>query len=111
MRLIDLELRGDHIALDALLKASGLASSGGEAKSAVTSGRVEVDGQVELRRSRKLRAGAVVAMTGVRVRVRAPVGTATAAAHGGEAPAMPDASNGTAEGASAVASERADAAD
>ncbi len=72
MRFIDLELRGDHIALDALLKASGLVSSGGEAKAAVTAGRVEVDGQMELRRSRKLRAGAVVAMAGVRVRVTAP---------------------------------------
>ena len=108
MRLIDLELRGDHIALDALLKASGLASSGGEAKTAVTSGRVEVDGQVELRRSRKLRAGAVVAMTGVRVRVRAPVDAAAAAIRDDEAPAVPD---DAAAGAAAFATDRSDRSD
>ena len=32
MNLIDFEVRGDHIALDALLKATGVASSGGMAK-------------------------------------------------------------------------------
>ena len=32
MEPIAFDLRGDHITLDALLKAAGLASSGGEAK-------------------------------------------------------------------------------
>lgn len=73
MRHIDLELRGDHIALDALLKATGLAASGGEAKAGIAAGRVQVDGQVELRRGRKVRAGQVVAVPGARVRVRAPL--------------------------------------
>jgi ribosome-associated protein len=59
---MNLELRGEHIALDALLKASGLASSGGEAKTLVQSGAVRVDGQVELRRGCKLRAGQVVTL-------------------------------------------------
>ena len=71
MQLIDFELRGEFIPLDALLKASGLAHSGGEAKVLITSGKVEVDGQPELRRTAKVRAGQVVAMTGSRVRVRA----------------------------------------
>jgi len=71
MRVIDFELRGDHIPLDALLKATGLAESGGAAKALVASGKVEVDGQQELRKTAKLRAGQVVALTGVRVRLRA----------------------------------------
>ena len=71
MRVIDFELRGDHIPLDALLKATGLAASGGGAKALVASGKVEVDGQQELRKTAKLRAGQVVALTGVRVRLRA----------------------------------------
>ena len=50
-------LRGDHITLDALLKATGLASSGGEAKVFITAGRVTVNGAAETRRGRKLRAG------------------------------------------------------
>lgn len=50
-------LRGDHITLDALLKATGMADSGGAAKTLITDGRVRVNGSVELRRGRKLRAG------------------------------------------------------
>lgn len=71
MHIIDFELRGDFIPLDALLKATGLAHSGGDAKALVTSGKVEVDGQPELRRTAKIRAGQVVAITGNRVRVKA----------------------------------------
>lgn len=69
MRRIDFELRGDHITLDTLLKATGLASSGGHAKAMVAAGRVEVDGQVELRKTCKIRAGRVVALHDARVRV------------------------------------------
>jgi ribosome-associated protein len=50
-------LRGDHITLDALLKASGLADSGGAAKALIADGVVRVNGAVETRRGRKLRAG------------------------------------------------------
>ena len=70
--MIDFELRGEHIALDALLKATGVASSGGEARSFVTAGRVSVDGQVESRKTRKVRAGQVASLHGVRIRVHAP---------------------------------------
>lgn len=57
-------LRGDHITLDALLKATGLVPSGGAAKQRIAEGAVRVDGIVELRRGRKLRAGARVQMDG-----------------------------------------------
>ncbi|MFO1336946.1 MAG: RNA-binding S4 domain-containing protein [Burkholderiaceae bacterium] len=60
MQTIDFELRGDHIALDALLKATGLAHSGGAARQLITDGQVRVDGQVELRKTAKMRAGQVV---------------------------------------------------
>ena len=69
MQLIDFELRGDYITLDALLKATGLAPSGGVAKLMVADGRVQVDGREELRKTCKIRAGQVVSMHGVRVRV------------------------------------------
>lgn len=59
---LDFALRGDHITLDALLKASGLASSGGAAKIVIAEGGVRVNGEVELRRGRKLRAGDKVAL-------------------------------------------------
>ncbi len=58
--ILEFQLRGEHIALDALLKATGLASSGGMAKIMITEGQVSVDGEPELRRACKLRAGQVV---------------------------------------------------
>jgi len=69
MQVIDFELRGDHITLDHLLKATGLAGSGGSAKALIASGGVQVDGREELRKTCKLRAGQVVSVTGTRVRV------------------------------------------
>ena len=71
MKRIELVLRGDHIALDALLKTTGLAPSGGAAKAIVASGRVQVDGRDELRKTCKVRAGQVVQVGDVRVQVLA----------------------------------------
>ena len=69
MQLIDFPLRGDHITLDSLLKACGLAGSGGAAKAMVAQGRVQVDGREELRKTCKLRVGQVVSVHGARIRV------------------------------------------
>jgi ribosome-associated protein len=69
MAAIDFALRGDYITLDALLKATGLAESGGRAKAMVAAGLVRVDGQQELRKTCKLRAGQVVALAGTQVRL------------------------------------------
>ena len=40
---IDLQLRGDFIELDKLLKATGLADSGGQARALIAAGEVRVD--------------------------------------------------------------------
>ena len=66
---MDFALRGDHITLDALLKASGLAGSGGAAKQLIVGGGVHVNGQPEARRGRKLRVGDEVALADQQVRV------------------------------------------
>lgn len=68
---IELPLRGDHITLDALLKVTGLAGSGGAAKQLIAAGGVIVNGEVELRRGRKLRAGDTVTLADASVRVTA----------------------------------------
>lgn len=73
---LDFALRGDHITLDSLLKATGLAASGGMAKAMIADGGVTVDGEVERRRGRKLRDGALVQAAGQAVRVHAPDKTA-----------------------------------
>jgi len=72
MEAVEFPLRGEHITLDALLKATGLAESGGRAKAMVAAGLVQVDGRQELRKTCKLRSGQVVALAGTRIRVTAP---------------------------------------
>jgi len=70
MQVIDFELRGNHIALSALLKVTGIADSGGGAKALVARGDVQVDGQQEMRKTCKIRAGQTVAVRGARIRVQ-----------------------------------------
>ena len=71
MQTTDFPLRGDHITLDSLLKASGIASSGGAAKVLIAEGGVRVNGVVETRRGRKLRAGDEVVVGEHSLRLRA----------------------------------------
>lgn len=70
MPVTDFALRTPHITLDALLKATGLAASGGEAKIAIAAGAVQVNGEAERRRGRKLRAGDLVEAGGRQVRLQ-----------------------------------------
>jgi ribosome-associated protein len=65
------DLRGDYITLDALLKATGWAPSGGVAKMMIADGLVLVDGQVETRKTCKIRAGQVVQMDQRQLQVQA----------------------------------------
>ncbi|MFC4160014.1 RNA-binding S4 domain-containing protein [Chitinimonas lacunae] len=55
-------LTSEYIELDNLLKHLGLAPSGGAAKAMVADGLVKVDGELETRKTRKLRAGQVVSL-------------------------------------------------
>ena len=54
---IVVEVRGDYIQLDQLLKTTGLCHSGGYAHAEIEAGRVNVDGVVESRKRAKLRPG------------------------------------------------------
>lgn len=67
--MLELTLRGDYIELDKLLKALGLVESGGRARVLIADGQVRVDGQVELRKTAKIRAGQVVDFAGQQVKV------------------------------------------
>jgi len=57
---IVVEVRGDYIQLDQLLKTTGLCHSGGFAHSEIDAGKVRVDGAVETRKRAKLRPGQTV---------------------------------------------------
>jgi len=72
MQTIDFELRTHFITLDALLKAAGVAPSGGAAKAMIAGGSVLIDEEVELRKTCKVRAGQVIHLLGVTIRVHAP---------------------------------------
>ena len=67
---MEFKLKGEeYITLQSLLKAGGLLDSGGAAKIAIISGEVKVDGEVEIRRGKKIRVGQVVAYAGQEIRV------------------------------------------
>lgn len=59
----------DYITLDALLKAQGIAQTGGHAKIMIKEGEVKVDSEVETRRGRKLYGGEVVEAAGVVIKI------------------------------------------
>jgi ribosome-associated protein len=68
------ELTGEYIALCDLLKVCGVADSGGAAKHLVAEGVISVDGQQELRKTCKIRAGQKVSGAGFVIEVAAPRG-------------------------------------
>jgi ribosome-associated protein len=69
--VIEFDLAGrDYIELNNLLKVTGLCESGGVAKLLVADGLVMVDGEVELRKRCKIRAGQIVEMNEQQVVVR-----------------------------------------
>ncbi len=67
---IEFELERDFVELNQLLKLAGLCDSGGAGKQLVASGAVRVDGQREDRKTAKIRAGQVVRLGEVEIRVR-----------------------------------------
>jgi len=60
MQKLTFQLKDEFIELNKLLKVVGVCESSGAGKALVASGAVKVDGQVELRKACKIRAGSVV---------------------------------------------------
>jgi ribosome-associated protein len=63
------ELKGEYIALCDLLKLAGIADSGGQGKAMVADGLVTVDGEIELRKTAKIRTGQTVECMGQSIKV------------------------------------------
>lgn len=57
-------IKTEFITLDAFLKWTGVADTGGHAKTLIASSMIRVNGEVELRRGRKLRPGDYVMLAG-----------------------------------------------
>lgn len=69
MQNIEFPLDGDYVELNQLLKLVGICDSGGAGKQLVASGEVAVDGRTELRKTCKIRAGQVVRLGDVQIKV------------------------------------------
>ena len=69
MQQLGFHLRGEFVELNQLLKLTGVCDSGGAGKALVAEGVVSVDGQVESRKTAKIRAGQVVTLGDVRIQV------------------------------------------
>ena len=64
-----IQITGEFIKLDALLKFANLVSSGGEAKIRIAQGEVLVNGEVCTMRGRKLRPGDTAGLDGNTVQI------------------------------------------
>jgi ribosome-associated protein len=72
MQTVQFHVRGEFIELNKLLKATDVCSSGGAAGALITSGSVQVNGEVELRKACKIRPGQIVKTSGVQINVLPP---------------------------------------
>ena len=61
----------EYIKLDSLLKFSGLAVTGGEAKLLIAEGLVKLNGEICLMRGKKIRPGDIIESRGQAVKVEA----------------------------------------
>lgn len=69
MQKLSFTLEGEYIELNQLLKLVGICDSGGAGKMLVAQGNISVDGQIELRKTCKIRVGQVVSLGDVRIHV------------------------------------------
>ena len=58
-----IEITSNTINLDQFLKWANIVMSGGEAKHLIQAGKVEVNGEIELKRGKTLKAGDIVNLT------------------------------------------------
>ena len=65
----EIKVRDEFIKLGQALKASNLVSSGVEAKLVIQDGQVEVNGEVDTRRGRKLVPGDIITFDGKSVKI------------------------------------------
>jgi len=64
-----IQLREDFIKLGQALKAAGLVGSGVEAKEVITDGLVKVNGEIEVRRGKKLYGNDIVSFNNEEIKI------------------------------------------
>ncbi len=71
MKIVPYQLAQEFIELNHLLKHCGFADSGGSGGALVTTGVVSVDGNIELRKRNKIRAGQIITIGDTEIHVTA----------------------------------------
>ena len=69
MQAIEFSLNREFVQLNQLLKLTGLCDSGGAGKALVAAGGILVDGNVELRKTCKIRIGQVVTIGEIQIKM------------------------------------------
>jgi ribosome-associated protein len=69
MKQMTFKIEGEYIELIQLLKATGLAQTGGHAKMIVDDGLVKRNGEIELRKRAKLVAGDIILVQQISIRL------------------------------------------
>ena len=64
-----IDIKGEYIKLDQLLKLAGMVDSGGHAKLVILSGDIKVNGQTVFQRGKKIRAGDKVTYKNIEMEV------------------------------------------
>ena len=67
--MLELKIESEYIKLDQFLKLADIASTGGHAKYLIKEGVVKVNGEVEMRRGKKLVPGDIVEVEGNQIKV------------------------------------------
>jgi ribosome-associated protein len=67
--MIEFALNSEYIELTGLLKVTGMAMTGGEAKQMVDEGLVKLNGTIESRRRAKIRSGDIVEVNGEKINI------------------------------------------
>ena len=65
----EFQLKNEYIPLCDLLKIMGLCETGGHAKTIISEGEVSVNGEIELRKRCKIRAGQTVQFQGQEIQI------------------------------------------
>ena len=66
--MLELKIESEYIKLDQFLKLADIASTGGHAKYLIQEGVVKVNGEVEMRRGKKLVPGDIVEVEGNQIK-------------------------------------------
>ena len=67
--MLELKIESEYIKLDQFLKLADIASTGGHAQYLIQEGVVKVNGEVEMRRGKKLVPGDIVEVEGNQIKV------------------------------------------